>query len=128
VRLSELKVGLPIRLLFVGLPITLLLLFFTTMGIMPELSYYGALLVAASLTPTDAGLGAPTVLNPKVPSLIRHALNVESGVNDGMVTPIVLIAIEGLLSAGNGGDEPDIAKVALVSDSRTAQDFVLHSD
>jgi len=52
-----------------------------------------ALLLAAALSPTDAGLGAATVLNPVVPVRIRRTLNVESGLNDGLVTPVVLFAI-----------------------------------
>ena len=52
-----------------------------------------ALLLAAALAPTDAGLGAATVLNPVVPVRIRRALNVESGLNDGLITPVVLFAI-----------------------------------
>src|SRR6478736_912337 len=65
------------RLLLIGLPLTIWL----------------ALLLAAALAPTDAGLGAPTVLNPVVPVRIRRILNVESGLNDGLATPIVLFPI-----------------------------------
>jgi NhaP-type Na+/H+ or K+/H+ antiporter len=63
-----------------------------------------ALLLAAALAPTDAGLGAPTVLNPVVPTRIRRALNVESGLNDGLATPVVLFAIAVL--AGEEGLGP----------------------
>ena len=48
-----------------------------------------ALLVAACLAPTDAGLGAGIVTNMAVPSRVRRALNVESGLNDGIVAPLV---------------------------------------
>lgn len=97
---KELYIGLPLRLLLIGLPITLAVIFFVTMGLMPYLDVYSVLLIAAALTPTDAGLGAPTILNPIVPVVVRHTLNVESGVNDGLVTPIVLIAILGLENPG----------------------------
>lgn len=52
-----------------------------------------ALLLAVALAPTGAGLGAATVLNPVVPVRVRRALNVESGLNDGLVSPVVLFAI-----------------------------------
>ena len=63
-----------------------------------------ALLLAAALAPTDAGLGAPTVLNPVVPTRVRRALNVESGLNDGLATPVVLFAIAAI--AGEEGLAP----------------------
>ena len=63
-----------------------------------------ALLLAAALAPTDAGLGAPTVLNPVVPTRVRRALNVESGLNDGLATPVVLFAIAAI--AGEEGLVP----------------------
>jgi NhaP-type Na+/H+ or K+/H+ antiporter len=68
------------------------------------MSVWVALLLAAALTPTDAGLGAATVLNPVVPVRIRRVLNVESGVNDGMATPAVLFAIA--VIAGEEGLAP----------------------
>jgi NhaP-type Na+/H+ or K+/H+ antiporter len=85
--------GFVIRLLLVGLPLTVVaglggaLLLFPTMPVMV------ALLLAAALAPTDAGLGAATVLNPVVPVRVRRVLNVESGLNDGLITPVVLFAI-----------------------------------
>ena len=60
---------------------------------MPEIGVWLALLLAAALAPTDAGLGAATVLNPVVPVRIRRVLNVESGLNDGLATPVVLFAV-----------------------------------
>ena len=62
---KELYVGLPLRLLCIGLPITLTSIYYCVKGLMPELGIYSTLLIAAALTPTDAGLGAPTILNPK---------------------------------------------------------------
>ena len=52
-----------------------------------------ALLIGASLAPTDAALGQPVVANPVVPARIRRLLNVESGLNDGIATPFVLLAL-----------------------------------
>ncbi len=57
---------------------------------------WAALLVGAALAPTDAALGAPVMSNPNVPAKVQRALNVESGLNDGIATPIVLVAIAGV--------------------------------
>ncbi len=82
-----------LRLLLLGLPLTILLGWLAARWLLPELPVMFALLLAAALAPTDAGLGAATVLNPVVPVRVRRLLNVESGLNDGLVTPIVLLAI-----------------------------------
>ncbi len=84
---------IPIRLLAIGFPLALLATYLTTWAIVPGVGIAGALLIAAAITPTDAGLGAPTVLNPAVPLRVRRALNVESGLNDGLATPVVLFAL-----------------------------------
>lgn len=57
------------------------------------------LLVGAALAPTDAALGTLVITNPAVPARIRRALNVESGLNDGIATPVVLAAIAGAAAA-----------------------------
>ena len=85
--------GLIIRLLLVGLPLTVLFGFLAARVAFPAMPVMVALLLASALAPTDAGLGAATVLNPVVPVRIRRTLNVESGLNDGLVTPVVLFAI-----------------------------------
>jgi NhaP-type Na+/H+ or K+/H+ antiporter len=113
VNIKELQLTLPLRLLVIGLPITLTVMYFISRALFPDIGFSGALLIAAALTPTDAGLGAPTILNPKVPSRVRQALNVESGINDGLITPVVLIAIAGLEEHADEG-APNIPKVALI--------------
>ena len=114
IQLKDLHVGLPLRLLSIGLGITLVTIFFVSWALLPAVGVFGALLIAGALSPTDAGLGAPTILNPKVPSSIRQALNVESGLNDGMCTPVIFIALAGLSNSEGGGGSPDIPKVALI--------------
>ena len=57
-----------------------------------------ALLIGAALAPTDAALGAVVITHPAVPVRIRRILNVESGLNDGIVTPVVLVALAGAAS------------------------------
>jgi NhaP-type Na+/H+ or K+/H+ antiporter len=87
--------GLCVRLLVIGLPLTIglgaLLAPAVTGGSNPWL----ALLVGAALAPTDAALGAGMMVNPAVPVRIRRLINVESGLNDGIATPFVLIALAG---------------------------------
>jgi NhaP-type Na+/H+ or K+/H+ antiporter len=79
--------NIPSRLLVIGLPLTIFagaviaIMLFTGIAL-PE-----AALIGAILAPTDAGLGQAIVNSPKVPSRIRQALNVESGLNDGGAIP-----------------------------------------
>ena len=101
--------GLVLRLLLVGLPLTVLFGFLAARLVFPAMPVMVALLLAAALAPTDAGLGAATVLNPVVPVRIRRALNVESGLNDGLITPVVLFAI-----AAAAGEEGLSAGVSAV--------------
>jgi NhaP-type Na+/H+ or K+/H+ antiporter len=105
--------GVPIRLLAIGFPLALVATLVVVVLMFPALGVAGALLLAASVTPTDAGLGAPTVLNPSVPVRVRRALNVESGLNDGLATPIVLFALA-LLAAEEGGGSHTILSLALI--------------
>ncbi len=81
------------RLLALGLPMTMIFGFGAALPLFHSAGIWLALLLAAALTPTDAGLGAATVLNPVVPARVRRLLNVESGLNDGLSTPVVLFAI-----------------------------------
>lgn len=99
-RVSDLRAewGLAARLLLVALPLTMLAGYGTAALLLPGLGVGLTLLIAAALAPTDAALGAPTVSNPAVPGRIRRLLNAESGLNDGLATPVVLIALA--LAAG----------------------------
>jgi len=93
--------GLVVRLLLVGLPLTVAVGYMGALLVFPAMPVMVALLLAAALAPTDAGLGAATVLNPVVPVRVRRVLNVESGLNDGLITPVVLFAIAAI--AGEEG-------------------------
>ena len=84
------EVSFPLRLLGVGLPLTVILGAVLAKILFPEFSLAEAALVAAMLAPTDAALGQAVVSSPKVPIRIRQALNVESGLNDGIIVPVVL--------------------------------------
>jgi NhaP-type Na+/H+ or K+/H+ antiporter len=115
VRVSALRSDpwVPVRLLAVGFPLALLATFGTVLWLAPAMGVAGAVLLAGALTPTDAGLGAPTVMNPAVPTRIRRALNVESGLNDGLATPIVLIALSALV-AQEGDATASVLQVTVV--------------
>lgn len=81
------------RLLGLGLPLTIGAGALAAVAIFPELSIAEALLLAIALAPTDAALGQAVITNPEVPDRIRDGLNVESGLNDGIATPLLLIVI-----------------------------------
>ena len=85
--------GLPARLLGIGLPLTVVLGALAARLVFGGIGVWFAVLVAVCLAPTDAGLGAGIVTNPSVPSRIRRTLNVESGLNDGIVAPLVSLAV-----------------------------------
>jgi len=79
--------NIPSRLLGVGLPLTIFLGAVVAILMFTDISLAEAALIGAILAPTDAGLGQVIVNSPKVPSRIRQALNVESGLNDGGAIP-----------------------------------------
>ncbi len=83
--------GLPARLLSVGLLLTIALGAGVALILLPEEGLAFACLLGAILAPTDAALGLPIFNNPRVPVRIRRALNIESGLNDGIATPFVLL-------------------------------------
>jgi NhaP-type Na+/H+ or K+/H+ antiporter len=84
--------SLPVRLIALGLPLTLVAGTALALLVFPGLGLWEALLIAAILAPTDAALGQAVVSNPLVPVRIRQSLNVESGLNDGIALPVVLVA------------------------------------
>jgi len=83
--------GLPGRLLIIALPLVIGLGGLLAYGLFPEEEIGFALLIGAILAPTDAALGLPIFTNRRVPVRIRRALNVESGLNDGIATPFVAL-------------------------------------
>ena len=95
VRLGDVQgdAGLPRRLLFVGLPLTVLAGALLAYLMFPKVGWAAAALVATILAPTDAAMRLAVVTNKAVPVRIRRALNVESGLNDGIATPLVTVFI-----------------------------------
>ena len=83
----------PLRLLAIGLPLTIVAGALAGVALLGELVLIEAILLAIVLAPTDAALGQAVVTDPRVPSRVRQGLNVESGLNDGICVPLLLIAI-----------------------------------
>lgn len=106
--------GLYLRLLGGALPVTIALGTLLALAFVSPGDVWLALLVGAALAPTDAALGAGMMTNPAVPARIRRLINVESGLNDGFATPIVLIALAGAGNAARGhGPAGALADLAL---------------
>lgn len=93
---------LPMRLLGIGMPLTILLGLIVAILVVPGLLLWEAAILAAILAPTDAGLGEMIVTSRRVPAKIRLALNTESGLNDGLSVPFLMLFIA-LAQAESGG-------------------------
>jgi sodium/hydrogen antiporter len=95
VRLGRLEVDTPIvlRMLAIGLPLTIGAGTLLAFGMFPGISLGLALLIGATLSPTDADLGQQVIADTSVPARVRRVLNVESGLNDGIVAPLITVAI-----------------------------------
>ena len=107
VRWADLRSGgaLPGRLLSVGLLLTIGAGWLLAGPLLPGLSVWELALVGAILAPTDAALGKSAISDTRVPSLVRQTLNVESGLNDGLVLPffvLFLAAVPGTSYAHEG--------------------------
>jgi sodium/hydrogen antiporter len=85
--------AVPLRLLAIGLPLTILAGTLAGAAIVPGIGLAEALVLAVVLACTDAALGQTVVSDERVPSRIRQGLNVESGLNDGLCVPLFFIAI-----------------------------------
>ena len=91
---------LPVRKLVVAMPITAVIVALTAKALV-ELSWTEAFLLGALLSPTDPVLSSGVVTNPRVPRIIRHSLNLESGMNDGLALAPVL-ALSAALATHQG--------------------------
>ncbi len=92
-RVLRQEVGLPVRLLGIGLPLTIAAGTVLAAAVLTQLSWAEALVLAIVLAPTDAALGQAVVTDKRLPSRVRQSLNVESGLNDGICVPLLLIAL-----------------------------------
>jgi NhaP-type Na+/H+ or K+/H+ antiporter len=82
---------LPTRMLLIGLPLTMAAGTFFAVWLFPAFTIWEAALLAALLAPTDAALGQAVVSAKIVPVRIRQTINIESGLNDGIALPAVLL-------------------------------------
>jgi NhaP-type Na+/H+ or K+/H+ antiporter len=87
---------LPFRKLALAMPLTGALVACAA-KLLTDLSWTEALLLGALLSPTDPVLSSSVVTNPRVPRLVRHSLNLESGMNDGLALPAVLVLLAALV-------------------------------
>jgi len=95
---------IPQRLLIIGLPLTILLGAGLAWLIFPQLSFIEMAILATILAPTDAALGKAVISNPLVPKNIRESLNVESGLNDGIAVPVLLLFLAMATDASLAGN------------------------
>jgi sodium/hydrogen antiporter len=86
-------VGVPVRLLGIGLPLTIGLGAVAAGVVFGAMTFWEAVILAVVLAPTDAALGQAVVTEPRVPQRVRQGLNVESGLNDGICVPLLFAAV-----------------------------------
>jgi sodium/hydrogen antiporter len=79
----------PLRKLVLAMPLTCVLVALVTKAL-TDLTWTESFLLGALLSPTDPVLSSSVVTNPRVPRMVRHSLNLESGLNDGLALPAVL--------------------------------------
>ena len=102
--------GPPARALVVAMPITLVLLALVGKTLLPELGWAEAFLLGAVLSPTDPVVTSAVVASKRVPEVVRHTLNIESGLNDGLALPFVLFFL--VLSTAEGDAGLEAGKLA----------------
>ena len=106
--------GVPARLLLIGLPLTIALGFAFGTLLIEHPSLFALAVLATMLAPTDAALGKAVITNEAVPDEIRQSLNVESGLNDGICVPVLLLFLAlALDTAGDIGPLPLAAKLVV---------------
>jgi NhaP-type Na+/H+ or K+/H+ antiporter len=98
VRALRVDIALPVRLLGIGLPLTIAAGAACAAALFGGIDLWVAALIGAIVAPTDAALGASIMQDTRVPARIRRVLNVESGLNDGIATPFVNLFIAGAVA------------------------------
>jgi len=93
---------IPERMLLIGLPLCIALGAGVGMVVFPDISLFELCILATMLAATDAALGKGVVTNKAVPARIREGLNMESGLNDGLCVPVLLVFLA--LATGSAGD------------------------
>lgn len=90
------------RLLLLGIPLSIAFGSLLGVWILPGFTLIDAVILAVVLTPTDAALAQPVISNPSVPEAPREAIKAESGLNDGLCLPLLLIALQFATMRGMG--------------------------
>ncbi|MFD9976844.1 cation:proton antiporter [Streptomyces sp. NPDC059017] len=90
---------LPVRLLAIGLPLTIAAGWLLAWPLMPGLTVWELALIATILAPTDAAVCRTALSSPRVPPLVRSGLNAECGVGDGIVLPVFVLLLATLPGA-----------------------------
>jgi NhaP-type Na+/H+ or K+/H+ antiporter len=93
--------ALPLRLLGIGMPLTIALGTLVAALMLTDLTFWEAAIVGTVLAPTDAALGQAVVSNPRVPVRVRQALNVEAGLNDGLSVPFLALFLTLAVAEGD---------------------------
>lgn len=106
--------NLPVRMLLVGLPLVMIAGCVIAIPLFPQFSIWEAALLAALLAPTDAALGQTVVTSKLIPLRVRQAINVESGLNDGIALPAVLMFAAMADAAGSAGESGQWLKFAVM--------------
>lgn len=101
--------AIPVRLLLFGLPLIILIGFGIGCLLFPGLSFFETALLATMLAPTDAALGKAVVTNKTVPDAVRQSLNVESGLNDGICVPVILLFLALVADQASGWNAVGLA-------------------
>jgi NhaP-type Na+/H+ or K+/H+ antiporter len=91
--------------LVVAMPLTLVLVALAASGLFPTLTWQESLLLGAVLSPTDPVVTSAVVTEERVPATVRHTLNLESGLNDGLALPFVLFFLALATGAESAGTE-----------------------
>ena len=94
------EASIPVRLLGAGLPLTIVLGGLVAVALFGSFSLSEAFILGVILAPTDAGLGSAVVTDTRLPQVVRQSLNVESGLNDGICVPLLLILLATVSGAG----------------------------
>jgi len=93
IRALRREAGLPIRLLTIGLPLTIVAGLVAGLPLFPSLTVAEVAALAILLAPTDAALGETVVTDTRLPLMLRQGLNVEAGLNDGICVPLLMTAL-----------------------------------
>lgn len=104
--------GLPVRLLGIGLPLSVMA-GAVIAGMLVDLPWGLALFLGAALAPTDAALSVQVINDERIPLRLRRSLNVESGLNDGIATPIVTVALA--VAASQLGQTTEAVSIELLT-------------